>query len=151
MSLVESHPFCTTLDLQLGFYRLLCCNSRAHCPLLQCLRTSVILADAHSYFVVSSFKSEGKNSCIDLISKPCKWILGMMNGPIDPSTLGVANYCGDMLRSTGLPFVRAGTGHALASFLCCGCKFGDGRCASLSRRALSRCNLSPRETFTSSC
>ena len=32
-------------------------NSRAHCPLLQCLRTtSAILAGAHSYFVVSSFK-----------------------------------------------------------------------------------------------
>ena len=38
-----------------------CYNSRAHCPLLQCLRTtSAILAGTHSYFVVSSFKCEGK-------------------------------------------------------------------------------------------
>ena len=51
--LVDSHPFCTTLDLQLSFYRRLCYNSRAHCPLLQCLHTaSAILAGAHSYFVV---------------------------------------------------------------------------------------------------
>ena len=48
-------------DLQLSFYRSLCYNSRANCPLLQYLRsTSAILADAHSYFVVSSFKCEGK-------------------------------------------------------------------------------------------
>ena len=33
--LVESHPFCTTLHLQLSFYRPLCYNCRAHCPLLQ--------------------------------------------------------------------------------------------------------------------
>ena len=46
-------------------------NSIAHCPLLQCLRTtSVILAGVHSYFVVSSFKFEGKNSCHGLIPKP---------------------------------------------------------------------------------
>ena len=46
-------PFYTTLDLQLSFYRPLCYNSRGHCPLLQCLRTtSAILADEHSYFVV---------------------------------------------------------------------------------------------------
>ena len=52
--LVESHPFCTMIDLQLSFYRCLCYNSRAHCPLLQCVRTkSAILAGAHSYFVVS--------------------------------------------------------------------------------------------------
>ena len=58
--------FCTTLDLQLSFYRLLCYNSRAHCPLLQCLRTtSAIQAGAHSCFVVSSFKCEGNNSCHD--------------------------------------------------------------------------------------
>ena len=59
------------LDLQLSFYRPLCYN-RAHCPLLQCLNTiSAILAGAHSYFVVSSFKCEGKNSCYDLIPNPC--------------------------------------------------------------------------------
>ena len=65
--LVESHPFFTTLDLQLSFYRTLCYNSRAHCPLLQHLHTtSAKLDGAHSYFVVS-FKCEGKNSCHDLI------------------------------------------------------------------------------------
>ena len=59
------------LDLQLSFYRPLCYNSRAHCPLLQCLRTtSAILAGAHSYFVVSSFKCEGNNSHHDLIPNP---------------------------------------------------------------------------------
>ena len=66
-----SIPFCTTLDLQLSFYRPLCYNSSAHCPLLLCIRTtSAILAGAHSYFVVSSFKYEGKNSCHDLILNP---------------------------------------------------------------------------------
>ena len=61
--LVKSHPFGTTLDLQLSFYHLLCYNSRAHCPLLQCLcTTSVILAGKRSYFVVSSFRCDGKNS-----------------------------------------------------------------------------------------
>ena len=50
--LVESHPFCTMLDLQLSFYRLLNNKSRAHCPLLQYLHTtSAILAGAQSYFV----------------------------------------------------------------------------------------------------
>ena len=53
------------------FFRPMCYNSRAHCPLLQCLRTtSAILADAHSYFVVSSFKCERKNSSHDLIPNP---------------------------------------------------------------------------------
>ena len=38
---------------------------------MQCLRaTSAILAVAHSYSVVSSFKYEGKNSCHDLIPNP---------------------------------------------------------------------------------
>ena len=70
MILVETHSFCLTLDLQLSFYRLLCYNSRARCPLLQCLSTtSAILAGAHSYFVVS-FKCEGKNSSHDLIPNP---------------------------------------------------------------------------------
>ena len=68
---VESHPFCTTLDLQLSFYRPLCYNSRAYCTLMQNLcTTSAILAGAHSYFVVSSFKCEGENSCHGLIPKP---------------------------------------------------------------------------------
>ena len=50
-----------------NFYCPLGYNSRAHCPILQCLRTiSVILAGAHSYFVVQSFKCEGKDSCHDL-------------------------------------------------------------------------------------
>ena len=46
--LVESDPFCTTLDLQLSS------NSRAHWPLLQSYMAStcVILADAHSYFLI---------------------------------------------------------------------------------------------------
>ena len=56
--LVESHPFCLTLDLQLSFYRLLCYNSRPHYLLLQFLRTSAIEAGAHSYFVVSSLKKK---------------------------------------------------------------------------------------------
>ena len=65
-------PFFTALDLQLSFYRPLCYNSRTHSPLLQCLRTtSAILPGAHTYFVVSSFKCEGKNSCHDLIPNPC--------------------------------------------------------------------------------
>ena len=52
-----SIPFYTTLYLQLSFYRPLCYNSSAHCPLLLCIRTtSAILAGAHSYFVVSSFR-----------------------------------------------------------------------------------------------
>jgi hypothetical protein len=69
--LVKSHPFSTLLDLQLSFYCPLCYNSRVHCSLLQCpCPTSVILAGAHSYFVVSSFKCEWKNSCHDLIPKP---------------------------------------------------------------------------------
>ena len=64
----ESHPFCTTLDLQLSFYCPLCYNIRAHYPLLQYLRTtSAILPGAYSYFAVSSFKCDGKNSCHDLI------------------------------------------------------------------------------------
>ena len=58
---VVSVPFCTTLDLQLSFYRPLCYNSRAHCPLLRCLHTtSDIITGAHSYFMVSSFRYEGK-------------------------------------------------------------------------------------------
>jgi hypothetical protein len=60
-----------TLDLQLSFYRPLCYYSRALCPLLQCLRTtSAILASAHSYFVVSSFKCVEKISCHGLIPNP---------------------------------------------------------------------------------
>ena len=65
----SSIPFCTTLDLQLSFYRSLCYKRTAHCPLLKCLHTtSAILAGPHSYLVVSSFKCEWKNSCYDLIS-----------------------------------------------------------------------------------
>ena len=71
MLFYESHPFCTMLDLQLSFYWPLCYNSRAHCPLLQCLcMTSAIVAGAHSYFV-GSFKCEEKNNCHYLISNPC--------------------------------------------------------------------------------
>ena len=59
--LVKSHAFCTTIDLQLNFYHPLCYNSRAQCLLLQCLHTtSALLAGAHSYFMVSSFKCERK-------------------------------------------------------------------------------------------
>ena len=55
---MESHPLCMMLDVQLSLYR----------PLQQCLcTTTAILAGAHSYFVVSSFKCQGKNSCHDLI------------------------------------------------------------------------------------
>jgi Cytochrome b subunit of the bc complex len=69
--LVESHPLCTTLDLQLNFYRPQCYDRSSHCSLLQCLRTtSAILAGAHYYFVGSSFKCEWKNSCHDLIPNP---------------------------------------------------------------------------------
>ena len=65
--LIKSHAFCSTLDLQLSFYCPFFYNSRAHCSLLQCLRTaSAILAGAHSYFVVSSFKFEGKNCYHDI-------------------------------------------------------------------------------------
>ena len=65
-----SITFCTTLDLQLNFHRPLCYNSRAHCPLFECLRTtSTMLAGAHSYFVVS-FKCEGKDIRHDLIPNP---------------------------------------------------------------------------------
>ena len=64
MILVASHLFCTIFYLQLSFYRPLCYNSRSHCPLVT---TTAILAVAHSYFVVSLFKCEGKNSCHDLI------------------------------------------------------------------------------------
>ena len=67
-----SIPFCKILDLQPSFYCPLCYNSRAHCPLMQCLHTaSAILAGAYFYFVVSAFKCKGKNSCHDLIPKPC--------------------------------------------------------------------------------
>jgi hypothetical protein len=69
--LVDSHPFCTMLDLQLSLYCPLCYNSRAHCSLLPCLcTTGAILAGAHSYFVVSSFKCEEKDSWHDLIPNP---------------------------------------------------------------------------------
>ena len=60
--------------LKLTFYRPLCYNSRTHCSLLQCLRTSsAILAGAHSYFVLSSFKWEGKNRCHDFIPNTHIW------------------------------------------------------------------------------
>ena len=69
--LIESHPFGTTLNLQLSFYQPLSYNSRAHCPLLQFLRTtSAILAGANYYFVKSLFKCEGRNSCHELILNP---------------------------------------------------------------------------------
>ena len=58
---LESYPVGTSLDLQLSFYRPMCYNSRAHCPLMQYQRTNnATLAGAHSYFVVSSFKRERK-------------------------------------------------------------------------------------------
>ena len=60
--------------LTTSFYRPLCSNIRVYCPLLQCLCTkSVILAGAHSYFVVS-FKCKGKNSCHDLIPNSSVYI-----------------------------------------------------------------------------
>ena len=66
--LVELHIFFTTFDLLLSFYRSLRYNTRDHCPLLQCLNsTNVVIAGANPYFVVLSFKCEGKNSCNDLI------------------------------------------------------------------------------------
>ena len=58
------------LDLQLSFYHPLCYNSRALCPYCSLCTTSTILAGAYSYFVVSSFKCEGENSCHDLIPNP---------------------------------------------------------------------------------
>ena len=58
---IKSHPFYKTLDLQPNLFRPLCNNSIPHCPLLQCIHTtSTILAGAHSYVVVSSFKCEEK-------------------------------------------------------------------------------------------
>ena len=46
------------------------CVKISRCLLLHCLRTiCVILAGLHSYFVVPSFKCEGKNSCCVLIPK----------------------------------------------------------------------------------
>ena len=63
--LVETHPFCMTLDLQLSFCCPLCYNSISHCPLLPCLHTtSAILSAAHSYLMVLSYKC---NRCHDLI------------------------------------------------------------------------------------
>ena len=64
---INSHSFCMTLDLQLSFYCPLCYNSRAHCPLLQCLyTTSIMLAGTHYYFVVSSFNC-GKKKIVAMI------------------------------------------------------------------------------------
>ena len=55
----------------MSFYRPLYYNSRAHCPLQQCLRTtSATLAGPHSYVVISLFKREQKSSCHDLIPEP---------------------------------------------------------------------------------
>ena len=69
--LMESHPFCTTLDLQLSFCRPLCYNSRTHNPLQLCLHTtSALLAGVHFYFMVSSFKCEVKSSWHELIPNP---------------------------------------------------------------------------------
>ena len=49
----------TMLGLQLSFYRPICYNNRAHCPLVKCLGAeSALVAGAHSYFVESSFKCE---------------------------------------------------------------------------------------------
>ena len=63
--------FYTTRYCQFGFYHPLCYNSRAQCPLRQCLRiANAIIAGTDSYFVVSSFKREGKISCHDLIPIP---------------------------------------------------------------------------------
>ena len=57
--------------LQLSRYRPLFYNSTPHCPLLQCIRTtSEILARAHYYYVVSSFKCEEKNNCHHLNPNP---------------------------------------------------------------------------------
>jgi hypothetical protein len=82
-ALVTSHQFYKTLELQLSFYRSLCYNSRVHCPLLQCLGTiSAILAGAHSYFVVSSFKCElwdTKFQCRILKCSPIIPILSKIN------------------------------------------------------------------------
>ena len=56
-------------------YHLLCYSNRAHCPLLQCWRTkNAILAGALPYFVVSSFKCEGKNNCNELIPELISWM-----------------------------------------------------------------------------
>ena len=63
----ESHPFCTTLNAQLSSIAL--CVVIVELTALYCSvrSTSAILGGAHSYFVISSFKCEGKNSCHDII------------------------------------------------------------------------------------
>ena len=53
-SITSILQFCTTLHLELSFYRSMCYKSRAHYPLLQYLRTtSAILLGTYSYFVVT--------------------------------------------------------------------------------------------------
>ena len=71
MILVESLPFYTTLDLQLSFYCLFVKRVELAALYRQCVHiTSALLAGAHSYFVVWSFKCEWKNSCHDLMTNP---------------------------------------------------------------------------------
>ena len=51
----------------------MCYNSRAHCPLLQCISTTIaILAGPHPYLWYHYLGPiyEGKNSCHDLIPNP---------------------------------------------------------------------------------
>ena len=62
------HSCSTKLDLHLNFYHPLCYNSTA--IEMSIVGISAILAGAHSYLVVSSFKCEGNNSCDDLIPNP---------------------------------------------------------------------------------
>ena len=71
IGLVKSSILHDAWFIKLSFYWLLSYDSRAHCSLLQFLRsTTAILAGAYSYFVLSSFKFEGKNSYHDLIPSP---------------------------------------------------------------------------------
>ena len=61
-----SIPLCTMLDLQLSFYYPLCYNSRAHCPLLQCVcTTSAILAVFFLWY--DHLNVRGTITCHDLI------------------------------------------------------------------------------------
>ena len=88
---VVSIPICTTLDLQLSFYRPLCCINRAHRPILQCLlSTSAILAGADCYFMISSFKCEEKNSCHDF--KPNPWIFDDIGMKLHFYVFYIINY-----------------------------------------------------------
>ena len=72
-------PFCTTLDLQLTFYRPLCYNSRAHCPLLQCLRATSAICICFDRVIITA---QCTAAFSDLLCSPkCRYYQGV-NIPI---------------------------------------------------------------------